>query len=356
MSPTTDPTRYVLSILSLLALIGTAFWVVQPFLPATIWAGMIVIATWPALQWLELRLKGRRALAVAIMLVVLSLFVVLPIWLAISTVAEYGPQIANWGHDLANAKLPSLPVWVSQVPLVGEYISAAWVGIETEGFAAYRPQLASFASVFGKWLLSNAGGITMLVVHLLLTMAMATVFFLNGESMARGGQAFARRLAGEDGVALSRLASQAVRGVAMGLVITAIVQSLMAGFGLWLAGVPLVSLLIALAFMLTLAQIGPTVVLVPAVLWLFGTGETGWGVFLTVWTVIVGTLDNFLRPWLIQRGADLSFFLVFAGVMGGLLAFGLIGLFIGPVVLAVAWTLLRAWVGPAADASVVNQS
>jgi predicted PurR-regulated permease PerM len=123
------------------------------------------------------------------------------------------------------------------------------------------------------------------------------------------------------------------------------VQSVLGGIGLAIAGVPYAGLLTVVMFVFCLAQLGPVLVLTPAVVWLYWSGETGWGTFLLVVTVVVGTLDNFLRPMLIRMGADLPLLLIFGGVIGGLLAFGLVGIFVGPVVLAVAYTLLGAWVG-----------
>ena len=142
-----------------------------------------------------------------------------------------------------------------------------------------------------------------------------------------------------------RLAAQAIRGVALGVVVTALVQAGLAGVGLLLAGVPYAALLAAVAFVLCIAQLGPMLVLAPSVAWLFWQGAVVPGTALLVWTLVVVTLDNFLRPFLMTKGADLPMLLMFAGVIGGLLAFGLIGIFVGPVVLAVTYTLAGAWIG-----------
>jgi predicted PurR-regulated permease PerM len=155
---------------------------------------------------------------------------------------------------------------------------------------------------------------------------------------------FARRIADDRGSRTVVLATQAIRAVALGIVVTAIAQSVMAGAGLALAGVPYAALLTVVMFVLCVAQIGAIPVLVPAAIWLFWRGDTGWGVFLVVWTVIVSLMDNVLRPLLIRRGADLPLLLIMAGVIGGLLGFGAVGLFVGPVVLAVMYTLVSAWV------------
>jgi predicted PurR-regulated permease PerM len=163
---------------------------------------------------------------------------------------------------------------------------------------------------------------------------------------------FARKLADERGDRMVVLAGQAIRGVALGVVVTALVQSILGGVGLVIAGVPFAAVLTAIMFALCIAQLGPIIVLAGATVWAYSSLGTGWGTFMLVWTLVVGTLDNFLRPVLIRRGADLPLLLIFAGVIGGLVAFGIVGIFVGPVVLAVAYTLLDDWVATAAPASV----
>jgi predicted PurR-regulated permease PerM len=177
-----------------------------------------------------------------------------------------------------------------------------------------------------------------------MTVAIAAVMYAHGESASHHVRRLAHRLGGERGEDAIVLAGGAIRGVALGVGVTAIVQALLAGIGLALAGVPFAGLLTALSFVLCIAQIGALPVLVPATIWAFWQGDTGWGIFLGVWSVVVGTLDNFLRPLLIRLGADLPLLLIFAGVIGGLLAFGLVGIFVGPVLLAVSYTLLESWI------------
>ena len=165
---------------------------------------------------------------------------------------------------------------------------------------------------------------------------------------------FAARLGGARGENALRLAAQAIRGVALGVVVTAVVQSVLAGIGLALVGIPYAVILTAVMLFLGIAQIGPMPVMVPAVIWLYWDGHAGLGTVLLVWTAVVGTMDNVLRPILIRRGADLPLLLIFSGVIGGLFAFGVIGLFVGPVVLAVAYTLLNAWIDATAPAAVAG--
>jgi predicted PurR-regulated permease PerM len=155
---------------------------------------------------------------------------------------------------------------------------------------------------------------------------------------------FAQRLAGDRGASTVKLAGDAIRGVALGVGVTALVQSVLGGIALAIVDVPFAGLLSALMFMLCIAQVGPSPVLVPAVIWVFYQGQIGWGVFLLICAVVITLMDNVLRPALIRLGADLPLLLIFAGVIGGLLAFGLVGIFVGPVVLAVGYTLLDAWI------------
>ena len=192
----------------------------------------------------------------------------------------------------------------------------------------------------------------MLVVQFLLTIVITAVLYANGESAAAGVRRFGQRLAGARGEQSIKLAGGAIRGVALGVVVTALAQSLLGGLGLAVAGVPFAGVFTMAMIMLCLAQVGPLVVLVPAVIWMYWTGDNAWGTALLVWSIFVGTLDNFLRPFLIKKGADLPLLLIFAGVIGGLVSFGLLGIFVGPVVLAVTYRLLESWVNETGESSV----
>jgi len=180
----------------------------------------------------------------------------------------------------------------------------------------------------------------MMIVQFLLTVIIAAILYSNGETAAAGVRSFARRLAGQRGEEAAVLAARAIRGVALCVVVTAIMQATLSGIGLAVTGVPAAALLTGMTFMLCLAQIGPIPVLIPAVIWLFWKDGALWGSILLVFAVLAVALDSFVRPVLIRKGADLPLILIFAGVIGGLIAFGIIGLFIGPAVLAVTFTLL----------------
>jgi len=339
-----DITRTTLAVLFIGILIAATFWILRPFLTATIWATMIVVTTWPLMLSVQKLLWGRRGLAVTVMTGTLLLLFITPFTFAIISVIDRADDIVSWTQSLAHIALPPPPAWIEHLPLVGPKIAARWNEI-----AAIPPQelsgrLAPHARKVIGWLVTQAGSIGMMIVQFLLTVIICAVLYTTGETAADGICRFARRLAGDTGETAAILAAKAVRGVALGVVVTALIQSLLAATGLALAGVPAVTLLTAAIFVLCVAQIGPGLVLIPVVIWLFMQEQTLWGSIMVVWTIIVGTIDNFIRPVLIKKGADLPLLLIFAGVIGGLISFGVIGLFIGPVLLAVSYTLLGVWI------------
>jgi predicted PurR-regulated permease PerM len=194
------------------------------------------------------------------------------------------------------------------------------------------------------WFVGQVGSIASVFVQSLLAVVIAAILYASGERAADGADRFARRLAGARGTEAIVLAAHAIRAVAMGVVVTAVVQSVLGGIGLAVAGVPFAALLTAVMFVLAVAQIGAGPVLLGATIWVYMRHGAAWGTAFLVWAVVCAALDNVGRPILIRRGADLPLLLIFTGVIGGLMAFGIIGLFIGPVVLAVAYTLLAEWI------------
>lgn len=339
-----DLARNTLAICFILGLIGLSLWVLRPFLAATVWATMIVVATWPLFLELEARLKGRRAPAIAVMTVALLLLLVLPLWLAIDTIFEHSGQLTAAFAKVAANGLPALPDWIAGLPLVGEKLAALWTQLAIDGPAGIVSKVTPYAADTGKWVLAQVGGIGGMLIQFLLIVTIAAILYSGGEAGARMTRRFGRRLAGERGENAIILAGQAIRGVALGVGVTAIVQTVLGGIGLAIAGVPFAALLSAVMLMLCIAQVGPGLILFPAVGWMYWMGDTGWATFLLVWSIVVTTLDNFLRPVLIRKGADLPLLLIFAGVIGGMLGFGLVGIFVGPVVLAVTYTLMLAWI------------
>ncbi len=344
-----DLTRIVLAVITIGGLIVASIWILRPFLAALIWSTMIVVATWPVLLGIQARAWGKRWIAATVMTAGLLLIFVAPFSAAIGTIVANADDIAGWAKGIRDLTVPPPPDWVGHVPVVGESIARIWTEWAAKGVEELARAAAPYAGRLVTWFAAEVGGFGLVTVQFLLTIVIAAIMYVNGEAWAAWVRRFGRRLAGERGDSVVQLAGKAIRGVALGVVLTALVQALLGGIGLWIAGVPFAPVLTAVMFMLAVAQIGAVPVLVCALIWLWFQGATGWFVALLVWTLIVGSMDNVLRPILIKKGADLPLLLIFAGVIGGLLSFGLLGLFVGPVLLAVAYTLLNDWVSEAAD-------
>ena len=339
-----DIPRVVLGVLFLIALIGSSIWILRPFIGAIVWAATIVVATWPLMISVQAWLWGKRALAVTVMTLLLLCVLVVPLTFAIGTIVSNVDEIAEWTKSLAAFKTPSPPDWIANLPFVGARAAELWRYVATVGLQEIGTKAAPYAGSVIKWFAAQLGGVGVLLVEFLLTIILAGAMYANGEHATARLVRFGQRLAGQGGENAVFLAGQTIRGVALGVVVTALAQAIFGGIGLAIAGVPFAPVLTAVMLLLSIAQIGVVPVLACAVAWLYWTGESAWGTFLLIWMIVATTMDNFLRPILIKKGADLPLLLVFAGVVGGLLAFGLIGIFVGPVILAVADALLAAWI------------
>jgi predicted PurR-regulated permease PerM len=342
-----DLTRVMLAILFIGGLIVASFLVLQPFLAATVWAATLVVATWPVLRRIEVALGGRRGWAVTLMTLILLVVVILPVSLAVAALVRHADVIATLPDAAANFHIPPPPAWIADIPLIGAPAAQKWQHLSVSSTGEIAGLVRPYAKTIAQWLVGAAGGFGSLVLHLFLTIGVATYLYANGEAAAGWCRRFGRRLANQRGEETAILAGQAIRGVALGVVVTALAQALVTGVGLALAGVPQAELLTAVALLLCIAQLGPALVVIPAIIWLFWSGATVGGVILLVVGVPAMLMDNVLRPILIRRGADLPLVLILVGVIGGLVAFGLLGLFVGPVVLGVAYTLLQHWMDEA---------
>lgn len=344
-----DIGRVTLTVLFIGGLLFASFWIVRPFLPAILWATTLVLATWPLLLRVQRRVGGRRWLAVVVMTTALLLILIIPLWLAVSTLITNIGVIGDLARAILSLRLPSPPGWLTQIPLIGPGTAEAWQKLSAGGAQDLASRLAPYAGALTRWMVSAAGGLGEMLLHMVLTTAIAAVMYARGEEAAAAMLLFGRRLAEERGEKAMLLAGRAIRSVALGVVVTAFAQSIIGGIGLWIVGIPFAAVLTALMFVLCLVQLGPGLVLVPAVIWMYRSDDASWATILLVLTVIAMTIDQFIRPMLIRKGADLSLLLILPGVVGGLIAFGILGIFIGPTVLAVAYTLLAAWLNEGRD-------
>jgi predicted PurR-regulated permease PerM len=339
-----DIPRIVLFVLVIGALVAGSVWTLLPFVNALIWAMTIAIATWPLLLRVQRFTGGRRWLAVAIMTLLVLLVFIVPLGLAINALVDAASRSPEVIRDFLARGLGPPPVWIGEIPLVGKEVAAQWQAVAAGGPEALVKYVQPYAGAAATWAIAATGGLAKPILLVVLTVVIVVILYARGETAASGVLAFAYRLGGETGQRTVLLAGQAVRSVALGVVVTALIQALLAGFGLWFCGIPHPGLLTALAFMLCVAQVGPALVLVPSIAWLYWIGSSGWGTALLIWSLPVVALDNVVRPLFIRRGVQLPLLLIIAGVIGGLISFGMVGLFVGPVILAATYTLTKDWV------------
>ena len=328
----------------LLLALGCVY-VLRPFLAAILFAAAVVISSWPLYQRLLARMRGRRTLAALTMTFSLTLLVIIPIALVAYNLADDVARMfeqVKAGIDAGDLQSPS---WLRQLPLVG-----GWLDQYVSGLFASREQMTDLA----KRMLDPArhflmsGGLVLGGGVVQMSMAAFVSFFLyrDGMSLMRVLEAGTARVLGERAAKVSTTVSQTVRGVMYGLLGTALAQALVAALGFTIAGVPAVPLLAVLTFVFSLVPIGPPIIWAGAAIWLFAQGSAGWGVFMLVWgLVLISGVDNVVRPVLISRGSSQPFLLTFLGVLGGVIAFGFVGMFIGPTLLAVAYSLISDWTG-----------
>jgi predicted PurR-regulated permease PerM len=345
-----DLAQRTLGIVFIVGLLALCLWILRPFLPAIAWGATLVIATWPVLLRLQVRLGNSRGRAVTVMTLALLLVLVVPIWLAIDTIAANSDQIVRIAGSASEIQIPPPPDWLPGVPLVGPRLAAAWQNIVDTHAHDLLVKIRPYAGMLTHWFIGAVGGFGALLVQFLLTVAVSAVLYARGEAAAAYALRFGSRLAGERGRHAIILSGKAIRGVALGVVVTAFIQAAVSSTALVVTGVPYASILSALILMLCVAQLGPALVMLPAVGWMYWSGEGVTATILLVLTIPCMVLDNFLRPVLIRKGVDLPLLLILVGVIGGLVAFGLIGLFLGPTVLAVGYTLFDAWVAEAEGA------
>ncbi|GGY20987.1 AI-2E family transporter [Paludibacterium paludis] len=333
----------VIRVAVVLLLVAACLKIIQPFLGALIWSIIIAISAWPATTFLTERFGGRRKLAVGVIILTMLLALVAPITLMALSLADTLPQLTSMLHQLATSRLPAPPQWLAGIPLAGEPMVKFWISAQNDLpglLEKVRPMLNQTVL----WSLSNGARLGVSILEIVLAIIIAAAFLLNGEVAWLTAERTIVKLGGAPAEELPDVVARTIRSVMTGVVGTALVQTLLCVLGLVIAGVPGTLVLGFLCFMVAVAQLPTLVVWLPAAGWVFYTGETGYGIFLLAWGfLLVNTIDNFIKPILISHGANLPLALIFMGVIGGLIAWGVIGLFIGPTLLAVGYTLFQHW-------------
>lgn len=328
---------------AVIILVAGCFLVLRPFMTAMLLAAVVCVSTWPVYLWLLHKLKNRQNLAALTMTLSLTLVVILPLALVAYNLADNVTAFYNAVRQSMEAGPPEPPAWLTGLPLLGGPIEEYWRNIagSQEEMLALAKGLLEPARNF---LLASGILLGQGVMEMSLAAFISFFFYRDGEALTRSIGAGMARLAGIHAADMLVIINSTVRGVMYGLLGTALAQGFVATIGFAIAGVPAVMLLGVATFLLSLIPVGPPLIWGGAAIWLFQQGETGWGIFMLLWGFfLISSVDNVVKPLLISRGSRLSFLLVILGVMGGVLAFGFVGIFIGPTLLAVGFSMVQKW-------------
>jgi predicted PurR-regulated permease PerM len=342
-------------LLTILALLVFAcLQIVRPFIGAMLWGVIITVSTWHPYRWLAERLGGRKKTAAIVMSLGLLLVLVVPVSMLVTSLAEGITAVAGLLRDLTTVHLPAPPDWLRGLPVIGVVLDDRWREAMVD-LPASLERLQPYIGTAAAWGLSWGAGLGFAVLEFAIAVVIAAILYVTGETAAKVLRRFVARIGGSHHIGLIDVAAQTIRGVAAGIIFTAFLQAVLLVFGLVVVGAPGPVVLGFLTFFLLVLQLPNWLVWVPIVVWLGYKGETGLAIFLFVWGFfVVSTVDNFIRPYLISQGAKLPLLLIFVGVIGGLLAYGFIGLFIGATLLGVGYTLFLSWLDeepPARDVS-----
>jgi len=317
--------------------------VLRPFLAGILFAAAIAISSWPLFLRLLGRLNGRRTLAAAVMTVSLVMVILLPLSLVTWNIADSATHFYHGVRDSLAAGTFEPPRWLRELPMVGESVDAY-----LRKLLGSREELVELAKRYiepaRNFLLGSGIVLGSGVAQVSLAAFVAFFLYRDGHTLLAALEVGMEKIMGEHAVEVSETVSRTVTGVMYGMLGTALAQAGVAAIGFLIAGVPAVALLSVATFLFSLVPVGPPLVWGSAAIWLFAQGSTGWGIFMVVYgLLLISGVDNVVKPMLISRGSSLPFLLVLLGVLGGVLAFGFVGLFIGPTLLAVALGLLRNW-------------
>ena len=323
-------------------LLGGCLLVLLPFVSALLWAVVLSASSWPLYRRLVKLLGGRRTLAASLMALAMICVILLPFIIIGATLGENVKELTAATQRWMDAGPPAPPQWLAKVPGVGPQAADYWQSLAADSSQLLAAAKRLIQPVSG-WLLNVGLALGRGLLELALSILIAFFLFRDGGKAAERLSAAVERIAGERGQHLLAVAGNTVRGVVYGILGTALVQAVIAGIGFLVAGVPGAGVLALLTFFLSVVPVGPPLVWLPAALWLFHQGFTGWGIFMLIWGVGVSSVDNVVKPWIISQGSAMPFLLIFFGVLGGALAFGFIGVFIGPTLLAVGYRIVQEW-------------
>lgn len=346
----------LLGLVLLIAIVLAVLAVMAPFLTAIIWAVILVSATWKPFQWLSGRLGNRDALAATLIVSALLLFILVPLLVASVDFAQQLTHLARTIPEQVQAGLPELPNWISGLPLIGEWAAEQWLALQNQDYQILT-QLKGMVAPAARIMLSMAGALGGGFMMLLISIIIAGLLYAEGERLHRWVIAFSHKVAGPAGENLLRISNSTIRGVVYGFIGAAVAQGALAWLGLAIAGVPNAMSLGLLVCLVSVVPGGPPLIGFMAAYWLFKQGEMIWAGVLVAWfLLVVGTIDNVVKSLVIGRNSPLPISLILFGVIGGAIAFGMLGVFLGPTLLALFYTLIRNWVNKPGAVEPVSEA
>jgi predicted PurR-regulated permease PerM len=321
--------------------------VLAPFLTAIVWAAILAVTTWPMFHWMVSR-AGRPTIAASVMTLLILVVVVAPFVIVGATLAENFDRLYQFTRATIERGPPDPPAWLASLPLVGESAAAYWASFAHDT-AAVMNELKRFIDPLRAFAFKTGAVVGEGLIQLTLSVLIVFFFYRDGQAIMARLRGAVKRLAPARGEHMLDVAGATTQAVVYGILGTALAQGVLMAIGLYIAGFKAAPLLGLVTFFLSPVPIGPPLVWIPSGLYLiFGMGETAWGIFVLLWgLLVVSSVDNVLKPMIISRGSDLPFILVLLGVFGGVIAFGFIGVFLGPVLLALGFVLLKEWAAPA---------
>ena len=332
----------ILGLLALFLLAGAVLMILQPFATALLWAAILAYSTWPVFSRIDKAFGDRRGLAATAMTLLMILVLVLPFGIVAASLADDTARLIEIGRATMGHGLPALPSWVAGLPLVGGEIDGFWKHLASDP-VFLQTKLRGLVEPGAEIALGAGKAVGKGLATLGLSIFIAWFLYRDGMPMVGRLRSALNKVTGRT-EHLLHVAGSTVRGVVYGILGTALVQGILAGLGFWVAGVPGALFLGFVTFLVSPIPVGPPLVWGPAALWLFSQGHMGWAIFVAVWGFgIVSSVDNVLKPWLISRGSNLPLVLVLLGAFGGIVAFGFVGIFLGPTLLAVAFNLVSDW-------------
>jgi predicted PurR-regulated permease PerM len=323
------------------ALVWWCFIIAKPFFLPIIGGAIIAVTVFRGYQMLAAAFGGRRITAAVLVTCFLLVMLVVPsVLLGESLVSGVNKLMDSF--QSGNLSIPPPPNSVARWPLIGEPIARFWTLASQDLVAAFR-QASPLLTRLGSWLLSAAQGAGVVLLQLVLAILIAGAFLANSGAASRFTRAVASRLAGERGLILTDVAERTIRSVASGILGVALIQALLAGLGFLIAGVPAAGLLTLICLITGVIQLGVVIVLIPVAIYLFSTADTTTALGFLIWAILIAPIDNILKPMLLGRGVDVPMLVIFVGAIGGFLSSGIIGLFLGAVVLALGYKLFLVW-------------